>query len=927
MNKRFFFTLACAAFLTMGLKSQSVLSDSIVCSYNNVPILQLLQKLENENGLQFYFKKDWIEGLKVSLNGRYQIGDLLEQTLKPHHLDYVFKPAKQVILVQGHSFIKGFPDLYIDESWMRVDGEVASVDPENDLYVRGRHLDELCVLCVGNRNEQTKYRKSNVIGFLIDAEDQTPLIGATIYIPELNFGTATDSHGQLSLRLEPGEYSAVFRSLGMIEAKCLLQVLSDGTFTYYLKPDRKQIEAVTVVANYDFQMGGEELGLEKLNMKQLKELPSFMGEQDVVKIARLLPGVVSVSEASAGINVRGGNADQNMFYLNDIALYNTSHAFGFFSAINSGLIHNFSIHKGYVPARYGGRLSSIFLIETRKGNQEKLFAQGGMSPISANLVLEAPIIKKKLSFVMSGRASFSNWIMNRLPDENLKSSTVNFNDFALSGVYNIDEKNAANFMLYNSNDDYCLNSLNEVKYSNFGSELAWDHRFNSKLKLHQSLTYSRYTSSSSDKNYASSAYAHTYNLNQTALDNAFLWRLNQRHTLNFGGKLISYILNRGEVLPLGDESERNPSNLGVDNGIEGALFFEDEYSIIPKLILNAGIRYSFFAKYGPDKVHTYLVDQAPSLESIRDTRVYGRGEKVVSYGRPELRFAIDYKMDKRNSVKLAYSELSQYIFSLSNTYSLAPSDQWKLSDSFIKPGFSRQASLGFYHYSSISGIHFSGESYIKRIENILEFQDGANFIETKDIETEVLQGRQDAYGFEFMLSKDLGNLKGWITYAYSRSLIRVDGENLWEKINDGLQYPANYDMPHVLNFVGNYRFNKRFVFSSNIVYSKGRPITLPQTSYYINNMQYVEYSNRNEFRLSDYFRLDMSLSMEGNLKKKKAFHSFWMLNLYNVTGRENPYSIYFSSVQGQIKGFKYSIIGVPIITISWNFKLGNYNND
>lgn len=930
MFNRYLLTLTCLVLLSPGLISQSLLSDSMVCNYQNEPLLKLIQQLENEAGFSFYFKEDWIEGKTISTQGSYEIKRLLSESLSQNNLDYVFKPPNKIIILEDPSFMKEFPVISSDESWERIVTKTPTLNsesPDNDNFIRGRHTDELFVLSIGNQNKQIENRKSSVTGFLADAEDNSPLVGATIYIPELSLGAATDTKGQLSLRIYPGEYSVVFRCIGMRETKCVLQVFSDGEFSCYLKKDRQQIEAVTVVAKYDFKMGGEELGLEKINMKQIKELPTFMGEKDVVKIAQLLPGIVSVNEASSGINVRGGNADQNMFYLDNIALYNTSHAFGFFSAINPGLIRDFSIHKGYVPARYGGRLSSIFLIETTRGSREKFFAQGGISPISGNLVLESPLIKKKISVVLSARSSFSNWIMNRMPNDNLKNSEVKFNDLALSASYNINEKNSTNFMVYNSNDYYSLNNLNEVDYSNFGSGLEWEHRFNTKIKSNYALTYSKYTSGTSDLNDPSSAYTHSYKLNHTAFNTAFIWRAHRKHKLNFGGTLISYNLNRGKVEPLGNESERTPTDLGLDNGLEGALFIEDEYSITNRLTINAGIRYSFFFKFGPEEVYTYGEDQPPSEESITGSRSYEKGEKVTQYGRPNLRFSLDYKANNSNSFLLSYSELSQYIFSLSSTYSVAPSDQWKLCDSYIRPGFSRQLSLGYNYTSSNKGYTLTAETYLKKMDNILEFKDGADFIETKNIETQVLQGQQEAYGFEFMLSKNLGNIKGWVTYAFSRSFIRVDGENSWDKINKGESYPSNYDKPHVLNFIGSYRFNKRFVLSTNVVYSTGRPITLPQTSYYINSMQYVDYSSRNEFRLADYFRLDMSLSMEGNLKKKKAFHSFWMLNIYNVTGRENPYSIYFSSDEGQIKGYKYSVIGVPIVTISWNFKLGNYNNE
>jgi hypothetical protein len=271
--------------------------------------------------------------------------------------------------------------------------------------------------------------------------------------------------------------------------------------------------------------------------------------------------------------------------------------------------------------------------------------------------------------------------------------------------------------------------------------------------------------------------------------------------------------------------------------------------------------------------------------------------------------------------------MRQYLFMLSNTYSIAPHDQWKLVDYHITPPKSNQISAGYYRILPSIGLSASGEIYYKYAKKIIEYKDGADFLASPYTETTILQGNQEAYGLEFMLSKPNGKLNGWISYTYSRSLITINGAKDWEKINFGKTYPSNYDKPHVCNVILNYRFNRRLSISSNIAYSTGRPITLPNGVYYLESKPYVDYSDRNEYRIPDYFRMDISVSVEGNLKQKKPLHSFWMFSIYNLTGRNNVYSIYFRSEEGFLRGYQYSIIGTTIFTISWNFKLGNYAND
>jgi hypothetical protein len=365
----------------------------------------------------------------------------------------------------------------------------------------------------------------------------------------------------------------------------------------------------------------------------------------------------------------------------------------------------------------------------------------------------------------------------------------------------------------------------------------------------------------------------------------------------------------------------------MEKGLETSVFIDDNISLGPRLNIYAGLRFSMFTELGPKTVRNYYPETPFEDNNVSSTTIYQSGDKISNYYHPELRAGLDYKFNENSSVKLSVTQMTQYVFMLSNSISIAPNDQWKLVDSHIKPPSSTQYSSGYYLEMPKLGMNATFELYYKQAQHVVEYRDGANFLASPYIETAVLQGDQKAYGAEFMLSKTAGRVTGWVSYTHSRSFITVNGKNDWSDINQGKKYPSNYDKPHVLNTFLNLEISRRFGFSTNLAYSTGRPVTLPQSVYYIDDQPFVEYSDRNEYRIPDYLRLDVSLKIEGNLKLKKPMHSYWTVGVYNVTGRSNANSIFFLSEQGRLRGFKYSVINVPIFTISWNWKLGNYENN
>jgi outer membrane receptor protein involved in Fe transport len=395
------------------------------------------------------------------------------------------------------------------------------------------------------------------------------------------------------------------------------------------------------------------------------------------------------------------------------------------------------------------------------------------------------------------------------------------------------------------------------------------------------------------------------------------------HEFNFGGNLIYYPLDRGQVEPLG-ESFRKPVNLGKERGLQSGLYLSDKITITDWLTLYAGFRFNTFTNLGPADVNHYFEGTEKKEENIAEVMTYDDWEPVVTYTGPAVRSGLNLKLAANTSMKLSFSQMNQYLFMASNTISVAPDDQWKLADYHLKPQSSYQYSAGVYQYFPETDVNASLEFYKKENRNILEYKDGADFVNIPEAEISILQGDQSTHGVEFMLEKKSGRFDGWLSYTWSRSMITVDGDKPWEKINGGKPYPSNYDKPHVLNLVGTYRINRIFVFSSSIVYSTGRPITLPESLYYIDDQPFISFSGRNAERVPDYFRSDLSLTIEGNLRRDKLFHSTWIFNIYNLTGRNNVQSIFFRSEEGKIQGYELSIIGVPVFTITWSVKLGNY---
>jgi len=927
MKKRFcigLFLIICLVFKGYAQEYDLAVSGD----FQDTPFAEFVAAVERQSDARFYYFDTWVIGVKISSSGTdLSLNKILSNALLPIGIHHYIDEFGNVYLSYDSRLIPLLPDQneYDDSGSLdSEESEGGTITRAEQRYIEGHRSGLLETLIVGNEQSRTGQTGVFVHGKIVDKETGEPLIGATIYVENLKKGAATDVDGRFSILLSPGKHRVSFNCMGMEPQQNTLQVVSGGNIVIQMEKGLIPITEVVVRANKYDNVRGSQMGFERLNYKTTKEVPVVLGEKDLLKVALMLPGVQTVGEGSSGFNVRGGSADQNMIYVNKVPVYNSSHLFGFFTSFSPDIVKDFSLYKSNLPARYGGRLSSIFDISARQGNMNNFSARGGISPITGHVAIEGPIVKDKSAFVLSARSTYSDWILNRIEDPVLRNSHAAFYDLAGTVTIESSEKNLVKAFGYYSSDAFTLGTTNQYAYSNAGGSLNMKHRFGSRISGDYALVFGQYAFSTVNTELESSGYSHDYRINHYEFRADHTWLSMGRHKLSFGGNGIVYNLLRGLVEPYGENSLRFPVDLGSERGVELAGYIADEISLTPSLTIYLGFRYSSYLNLGPAETLVYHEGVTRSPGNVMDTLNFSKGEVIKHYSGPEPRVSLTYLIGQNNSIKLSYNRIQQYIFMLSNTIAIAPTDQWKLCDYHILPPLVDQLSLGYYQDINAAGLSASAEMYYKKFKHVVDYKDGANFITSPYIEAQVMQGSQDAYGLELMFRKNAGKLNGWLAYSYSRSMMLFNSKVPGENINEGRRYPSNYDRPHNLNLVSNYKVNRRLSISATLEYISGRPITYPISIYYQNGGEYLDFSDRNKYRIPDYFRMDLSINLEGNLKKNKLAHSFWMLSVYNLTGRNNAYSVYFRNESGSINGYKLSIFGRPVITLSWNFKFGNY---
>lgn len=777
------------------------------------------------------------------------------------------------------------------------------------------------LIIIGGASGTGNKNTAEISGFVKEGKSGSAVAGAIITADSTKGTAIADQFGYYILRLPKGKYFLRITSVGMEEENISVMVNGDGRLNIDMREYVPSLKTVIVKSDRQSNVNSVLAGVEKINIKTIRKVPTLLGETDVIKVLLTLPGVTSTGEASAGFNVRGGTTDQNLILFDDATIYNPTHLFGFFSAFNADIVKNVDFYKSAIPEKYGGRLSSVLDVSTREGNKKKMNLTGGIGPLTSKLTFEAPIAKDKSSFYISGRTTYSDWILRAIKNSAYNKSTASFYDLVMHSDLYIDSKNSVYITGYASNDQFRLNSDTIFKYGNKNIVAKWKHVFSNKM-------YSLFTTGFDYYGYAVSSDANpvnafklSYSVNQAHAGYDMNFIPDNDHTINAGISAIYYNLSPGSYNPAGSSSIVTPDALQKENSLETAVYIGDRYTVNSKLSVNAGLRFSMFSSIGPRQVYNYAPGIPKSVNSIIDTAYYGNGKIINTYGGPEVRMSLRYLLGKDLSLKLSYNTLRQYIHLLSNTTIISPTDTWKLCDPNIKPQTGSQVSAGLYKDFKSGMFETSVEVYYKHINNILDYKSGATLLMNSHIETDVLASEGKAYGAELLIKKKTGKLNGWLSYSYSRTWLRTSDMNAGELINRGEFYPANADRPNNLNFICNYSFSHRFSISGTFIYTTGRPVTLPIAIYYTGGSQRIVYSDRNAYRIPDYIRADISVNIDAGHNLKKLAHSSWSFGAYNLLGRKNPYSVYFTQEAGKIKGYQISIFGSIIPFVTYNFKL------
>ncbi len=893
-------------------------------SLRNVSFTEFAGKISNCCGISIYYNPDWVASVRISAEGdSIDIADLLDKTLRPLGINFFYRNNNQF-------FITGATQISTSSTIKpsNTDGfgkDTVALNPTQDNSRRITYEKIAETVVIGSRGNSQGSRQCYLSGRITNHSNGEPAAGASVSVTGTGNGVTSDSEGSYSIPLQSGKsFKLNVQCLGMDTKLFIVEMNSSGVLNIELDSKLIDVREVTVTSDRFQNVRGMQMGFQSITARDMKSIPMVMGERDLFKVANLMPGVQTVGEGSAGYNVRGSASDQNLFLINEIPVLNTGHLFGFFSAFNPDMVNGLNLYKSNFPVEFGGRLASIFDITTRKGNKKDFGARGSLSPITGSLLLETPIIKDKVSFMLSARSTYSDWILNKLKDAEINKRQGSFYDL-MSGVH-ILGKDGSSLQLfgYYSKDKFSLSGTNQYRYSNLGASMIYDKRLGDKWTMKAAAVLSNYLNFQANNELASKSFEHEFRVRSQELKVRFTGYPIVRHKTGFGGDIILHNLDQGILNSYGGQSLFSPVDFGRESGLEYALHASDEFSVTENFTIYAGLRYSFFNYLGPQDIRMYPDNVPYETKNIIDTVSYGFGKTIKTYSGPEYRVSLNYQLNPDFSIKASYNKMRQYLFMLSNTVAISPTDRWKLVDPYIAPPVADQFSLGAYKNFNHSSIETSAEVYYKSVKNIIEYKDRADLTFSPDVETLVLQGDQKAWGVEFLIRRNTGRLTGWISYTWSRSMITVNGTEPWQKINNGITYPANYDKPHALNVVASLKLSRRISISSNIVYNTGRPITYPTGFIYVGGVPVINYSLRNEYRIPDYFRTDVAMTIEGNLLKKKFAHGSWVLSVYNLTGRKNAYSVYFVQENLDIKGYKLSIYGVPIFTISYQFKLGNY---
>ena len=749
--------------------------------------------------------------------------------------------------------------------------------------------------------------RSTLSGYVKDADTGEVLISATVFVNELEIGLVTNQYGFYSITLPDGDYTVQFRYVGYENLVREIKIKGRKKLDVELKPLVEQIDQVTIRAGgNDRNVKSTEISMIQLDMKEISMVPVLFGEKDILKSIQLLPGVKSAGEGNSGFFVRGGNADQNLILLDEAPVYSASHLMGFFSVFNSAAIKDVQLYKGGMPAKYGGRLSSVLDVTMNDGNAKQFGVSGGLGLISSNLTLEGPIKKNQGSFIVSGRRTYADLFLKLAKDTAIQNTKLYFYDLNLKANYQIGENDRIYLSGYFGRDVLGFQDVMDMDWGNTTATLRWNHLFGDRLFLNSTFIYSDY-------NFKQGATFSDFNMSMLSgikdlnFKEDFQFYANSKNTFKWGANIIYHSFNPGQIES--NFAGFEPPVLEDRYAYDEAAYISHEVQIGTRLAINYGIRYSQFIPVGPGDYFTFNSDG-----TVMDTLSYLKGETIANYGGFEPRASASFILTDESSLKASYNRNRQYIHLISNATAGTPLDTWIPSSNIVKPELVDQVALGYFRNFNNNQWETSVEGYYKVFQNQIEYKNGADLIINPLVESQLVFGEGRAYGLEVYAKKKTGKLSGWISYTWSRT------ERSFNDIDNGTWFPARHDRKHDFAIVGIYQINPKWSLSGSWIYYTGDAVTFPSGKYFIEGELVSMYTERNGYRMPDYHRLDLGVNFVS--KKSKRFTSTWNFSIYNAYARQNAYAISFIQSEDNpniTQAEQLSLFSI-IPSISWNFK-------
>jgi len=768
-----------------------------------------------------------------------------------------------------------------------------------------------------------------ISGYIRDSGTGEVLIGSTVYVEEVGTGAQANVYGFYSLTLPAGEYTLQYRYVGYQTKVIPIDLSQNEQINVELETENVQLEEIVISGDVlDENVTSTEMSTVELDIKTIRKVPAFLGEVDVIKSIQLLPGVSTVGEGASGFNVRGGSVGQNLVLLDEAPVYNSSHLLGFFSIFNPDAVKDVKLYKGGVPARYGGRIASILDIRMKDGNSKKFGVQGGVGTIFSRLAVEGPTVKDKGSFVLAGRRSYIDVLAKPSTDVLDDGAQLYFYDLTFKTNYKFNQNNTVFLSAYLGRDKFLFDANQGFSWGNTTATLRWNHLFSDKLFSNFSLFYSDYDYQLQFGENERDLFSWKSKIRTINFKPEFTYFINSKNELTFGGDLIYYRFNPADAFGVSN-GEFIDISLEKKYGLESALFIGNDTKFNDMISMQYGLRWSHFQYLGPGNVYEWAETEPGERKELVSAKRAEKYETIANYDNLEPRISLKVQTGPKTSFKASYNRMSQYIHLISNTTASNPLDVWRPSTNNIQPQIGDQFALGWFkNFGPNNDYELSVEGYYRDTQNQIEYIDGAEILINEFLEADLLSGRGRAMGLEFYLKKNVGKLNGWVSYTLGSSELQVNG------INNSEWYPARFDQRHNLKVVGYYKLNERWTLSANFTYLSGTPGTFPtdrftQQGYLV---PYNAFDSRNNIRIPDFHRLDISATLYGKKYKRngklRKNEDYFVFGFYNLYARRNPFSIYFS--QGTERpvtnmpiesfGTQVSIIGTIIPAISYNFK-------